>query len=94
MQASKTYKLSANKRLKSFEAYLSCQRRLLNQEVSIKYKAIRKLNNKITVSYALSRYLIEIIQPTLSKNKHHIIYSNTLVQEHKTWEIYKHKVSV
>ena len=38
----------ANKRLESSEAYLSCQRRLLNQEMSIKYKTIRALNNKIT----------------------------------------------
>ena len=37
-----------NKRLESSEAYLSCQRRLLNQEMSIKYKSIRALNNKIT----------------------------------------------
>ena len=36
----------ANKRLESSEAYLSCQRRLLNQEMS-KYKTIRALNNKI-----------------------------------------------
>ena len=38
----------ANKRLESSEAYLSCQKRLLNQEMSIKYKTIRELNNKIT----------------------------------------------
>ena len=38
----------ANKRLESSEAYLSCQKRLLNQEMSIKYKTIRALNNKIT----------------------------------------------
>ena len=38
----------ANKRLESSEAYLSCQRRLLNQEMSIKYKTIRALNNKTT----------------------------------------------
>ena len=37
----------ANKRLESFEAYLSCRRRLLNQEMSIKYITIRALNNKI-----------------------------------------------
>ena len=36
----------ANKRLESSEAYLSCQRRLL--EMSIKYKTIRALSNKIT----------------------------------------------
>ena len=38
----------ANKRLESSGAYLSCQRRLLNEEISIKYKTIRALNNKIT----------------------------------------------
>ena len=38
----------ANKRLESSEAYLSCQRRLLDQQMSIKYKSIRALNNKIT----------------------------------------------
>ena len=37
-----------NKRLESSEAYLSCQRRLLNQEMSVKYKIIRALNDKIT----------------------------------------------
>ena len=38
----------ALKRLESPEGYLSCQRRLLKQEISIKYKTIRALNNKIT----------------------------------------------
>ena len=38
----------ANKRLESSEAYLNCQRRLLNQEMPIKYKTIRTRNNKIT----------------------------------------------
>ena len=38
----------ANKRLESSEAYLNCQRRLLNQEMFIKYKSIQVLNNKIT----------------------------------------------
>ena len=37
-----------NKRLESSEAYLSCQRRLLNQEMPVKYKIIRALNDKIT----------------------------------------------
>ena len=36
------------KRLESPEGYLSWQRRLLKQEISIKYKTIRALNNKIT----------------------------------------------
>ena len=38
----------ANKRLESSEAYLNCQRRLLNQEMFIKYKSIQVLNKKIT----------------------------------------------
>ena len=38
----------ALKRLESPEGYLSCQRRLLKQEISIKYKTIMALNNKIT----------------------------------------------
>ena len=36
------------KRLESSEAYLSCQRPLMNQEISIKYKTIETLYNKIT----------------------------------------------
>ena len=38
----------ANKRLESSEAYLSCQRRLLNQEISFEYKTIWTFYNKIT----------------------------------------------
>ena len=38
----------ANKRLESFEAFLNCQRRLLNQEISTKYKTVWTLYNKIT----------------------------------------------
>ena len=38
----------ASKRLESSEVYLSCQRHLLNLEMSIKYKSIRALDNKIT----------------------------------------------
>ena len=38
----------ANKRLESSEAYLGCQRRLLNQKISIKHKTIRTLYYKIT----------------------------------------------
>ena len=38
----------ANKWLESSEVYLSYQRRLLNPEMSNKYRSIRALNNKIT----------------------------------------------
>ena len=40
--------LVANIWLESSEAYLSCQRQLLNQEISIKYKTIWTLYNRIT----------------------------------------------
>ena len=49
MQERKTHsKCLQFKVVNSFEANLSCQRRLLNQEISIKYKTIRTLNNKTT----------------------------------------------
>ena len=38
----------ANKLLEWSEAYLSFQRHLLNQEISIKYKTIQTLYNKVT----------------------------------------------
>ena len=36
------------------------------------------------VSYGTSKYLVEIIQPTLNKNIHRVINSYTFVQEAKT----------
>ena len=38
----------ASKQLESSEAYLSCQRSLLNQEITFEYKTIRTLDNKLT----------------------------------------------
>ena len=46
------------------------------------------------VPYGLFGYLVERIQPTLNKNKHHVINSYTFVQEAKTWEIYQDEVQV
>ena len=40
-----------------------------------------------TVPYGTSKYLVEIIQPTLNKNINHIINSYTFAKEAKTWEI-------
>ena len=37
-----------------------------------------------TVIYDTSKYLVEIIQATLNKNKHCVINSYTFVQEAKT----------
>ena len=47
-----------------------------------------------TVTYSTSKYLVEIIQPTLNKNIHRLINSYTFVQEAKTWEIYQNEVQV
>ena len=43
---------------------------------------------------ARSKYLVEIIQPTLNKNMYLVINSYTVVQENKTWEIYQDEVQV
>ena len=47
-----------------------------------------------TVPYGTSKYLIEIIQQTLNKNKYRVINSHTFLQEAKIWEIYQDKVQV
>ena len=47
-----------------------------------------------TVPYGTSKYLVETIQPILSKNIHRVINSYTFVQEAKTWEIYEDEVQV
>ena len=47
-----------------------------------------------TVPYGTSKYLIEIIQPTVNKSKHRVITSHTFVLEAKTWEIYQDEVQV
>ena len=47
-----------------------------------------------TVLYGTSKYLEEIIQPTLSKNVNRVINSYTFVKEAKSWEIYQDEVQV
>ena len=39
-----------------------------------------------TPSYGTSKYLFEIIQPTLNKSKHRVINSSLFVNEAATWE--------
>ena len=39
-----------------------------------------------TALYGTSTYLVEIIVPTLNKNKHRIMNSSSLVNEAATWE--------
>ena len=47
-----------------------------------------------TVPYGTSKYLVEIIQPTLNKNINHVIDSYTFVKEAKTWEIHQDEAQV
>ena len=47
-----------------------------------------------TVPYGTSKYLVEIIQPTLNKNINRVINSYTFVKEAKTWEIHQGEVQV
>ena len=47
-----------------------------------------------TVPYGTSKYLVEIIQPTLNKNINRVINSYTFVKEAKTWEIHQDEVQV
>ena len=47
-----------------------------------------------TVPYGTSKYLVEIIQPTLNKNKHRVINLYIFVQEAKSSEIYKDDLQV
>ena len=47
-----------------------------------------------TVPYGTSKYLVEIIQPTLNKKIHRVINSYTFVKEAETWERYQDKVQV
>ena len=47
-----------------------------------------------TPPYGISKYLIEILQPTLNKNEHRVINSSSFVNEAKTWSIEPTKVQV
>ena len=40
-----------------------------------------------TPPYGISKHLVEIIQPTLDKNKHKVINSQSFVTEAKNWNI-------
>ena len=44
------------------------------------------------ITYGIFKYLIEIIQPTLNKNKHCAINSYTFIKKATTWDIYQDEV--
>ena len=47
-----------------------------------------------TAPYGTSKYLVGIIQPTLNKNKHHIINSSSFVNEATPWETTQEEIQV
>ena len=47
-----------------------------------------------TAPYGTSKYLVDIIQPTLNKNKHRVINSSSFVNEAATWETSQEEIQV
>ena len=47
-----------------------------------------------TAPYGTSKYLVDIIQPTLNKNKHRVINSSSFVNEAATWETTQKEIQV
>ena len=47
-----------------------------------------------TAPYGTSKYLVEIVQPTLKKNKHRVINSSSFVNEAATWETTQEEIQV
>ena len=47
-----------------------------------------------TAPYRTSKYLVDIIQPTLNKNKHRVINSSSFVNEGATWETTQKEIQV
>ena len=56
---------------------------------------MRKIVSTIgTAPYGTSKYLIDIIQSILNKNKHHVINSTSFVNEAATWETTLEEIQV
>ena len=47
-----------------------------------------------TAPYETLKYLVEIIQPTLNKNKHRVMNSSSFVNEAATWETTQEEIQV
>ena len=47
-----------------------------------------------TAPYGTSKYLVEIIQPTLNKNKYRVMKSSSFVNEAATWETTQEEIQV
>ena len=47
-----------------------------------------------TPPYGISKYLVEIIQPTLNKSEYKVVNSSSFVAEAKEWNIEKDEIQV
>ena len=47
-----------------------------------------------TPPYGISKYLVDIIQPTLNKNQHKVKNSRSFVSQAKTWKIEPDEIQV
>ena len=47
-----------------------------------------------TAPYGISKYLVEVIQTTLNKNKYGVTKSSSFVNEVATWETTQEKIQV
>ena len=47
-----------------------------------------------TAPYQINKYLVKIIQPTLSKSKHSVKNSKQFVNEAKTWKVEYNEIQV
>ena len=47
-----------------------------------------------TAPYGISKYLVEIIQPTLNKNKRRVMNSPSFINEAATWETTQEEIQV
>ena len=52
------------------------------------------VSNIGTAPYGTSKYLVDIMQPTLNKNKHRVINSSSFVNEAATWETTQEEIQV
>ena len=47
-----------------------------------------------TTPYGISKYLVDIIQPALNKNKHKVKHSRSFVSQAQTWKIKPDEIRV
>ena len=58
------------------------------------YPMRTKVSTIGTAPYRTSKYLVDIVQPTLNKNKHRVIKSSLFVNEAATWETTQEEIQL